>query len=90
MEFPKNVRKGESCSILVRVPATGTVKEVTIDISEGATLPDGNVFKLAPDVRSLDIPVTFSHDAPDDVRVRIKVRTKSEEIELSRPWRIRR
>jgi len=88
---PRGVRKGESCSLLIKVPETNAVKEVAIKVPTGVHLPDGNIFRLAPKVKSANIPVTFSQTAPDRIRVKIKLEAKSgERYELVKSFKIRR
>lgn len=91
VKFPKGVRRGESCSLFVRIPETKTTKQVSIAVSRGVSLPDGNVFRIAPKVKYAHIPVTFSKTSPDRVRVKINVKAKSgENYELIENFMIRK
>ena len=88
---PRGVRKGESGSLFIKIPETKTTKEVVIKVPGGVNLPDGNVFRLAPKVRSASVPVTFSKTAPDRIRVKINVEAESgEKYELVKSFKIRR
>lgn len=91
VEPPKGVRKGESSTLFIRIPQTKTIKEIALRVPRGVNLPDGGVFRLAPKVKSANIPVTFSHTAPDRVKVRIDVKAESgEHYKLVESFKIRR
>lgn len=91
VEPPKGVRKGESSSLSIRVPETKATKEIALRVPRGVNLPGGSVFRLAPKVKSANIPITFSHTAPDRVEVRINLKAKSgEHYEVVQRFKIRR
>jgi len=88
---PKGVRKGESCSLLIKIPETRKTKELTIKVPHGVKLPEGNVFRLAPKVRLAHVPLSFSQNAPTKIRLTIKLTTESgERFKLTKVFPIRR